>query len=159
MRTVKMLVLSPLVTAASASAPTAPALSRSSRSKPEPTIRGPSHSFRRRKARAFLSMIATEWPWATREMARPEPTRPHPTTITCTPQHNTPRGAVQRGGTEAGARLLLRWRRGARSRTSAPRPFVGDHSRHHPRAAALSAEEQAARAATGYRAAQLRTPR
>src|SRR5580693_9268416 len=37
-RTVRMLVLSPLVTAARASAPTAPARSRSSRSKPEPTI-------------------------------------------------------------------------------------------------------------------------
>ena len=60
MRTVRMLVLSPLVTAASASAPTAPAFSRSSRSNPEPMMRGPSHSFRRRKARAFLSMMATE---------------------------------------------------------------------------------------------------
>ena len=37
-------MLSPLVTAARASAPMAPARSRSSRSNPEPTIRSPSHS-------------------------------------------------------------------------------------------------------------------
>src|ERR1700722_12410204 len=155
MRTVKMLVLSPLVTAGCASAPPAPAVSRSSRSKPEPTILVPSHSFRRRKARAFLSMMATEWPWATREIAKPEPTRPQPTTITCTPQHNTPRATVQRGGAGAGARLLVRLRRAAQSRTSAARSLVGDRGRQHPREAALSLEEQAARASARHRATQL----
>src|SRR6185437_9563961 len=87
-----MLVLSPLVTAARAPAPTAPAFSRSSRSNPEPTRRWPPQSLRRRKARSFLSMTATEWPSAVSETARPEPTRPHPTTITCTPQCNTTPG-------------------------------------------------------------------
>src|ERR1017187_7506807 len=121
MRTVKMFVLSPLVTAASASAPTAPARSRSSRSNPEPTMRGPSHSFTRRKARAFLSMMATEWPWATREIARPDPTRPHPTTITCTPQHNTRRAVVQRGQPE---HLAVSFYAGAVAPSSGLRPPV-----------------------------------
>src|SRR5580692_1534784 len=96
MRTVRMLVLSPLVTAARASASSAPAFSRSSRSNPEPTMHGPSHSLRRRKALADLSRMATEWPSALSEMARPDPTRPHPTTMTCTPQCNTPRRVLQR---------------------------------------------------------------
>src|ERR1700722_6143511 len=96
MRTVRMLVLSPLVTAARASASSAPAFSRSSRSKPDPTMQGPSHSLSRRKALGDLSRTATECPSALREMARPDPTRPHPTTTTCTPQCNTPRRLLQR---------------------------------------------------------------
>src|ERR1700728_4270247 len=97
MRTVKMLVLSPLVTAARASAPTAPAASRSSRSNPEPTSCWPvKASESRRKARRFLSRMATEWPSACRAIASPEPTRPHPTTTTCTRtvQHG-PSGVVK----------------------------------------------------------------
>src|ERR1700722_15892013 len=95
MRTVRMFVLSPLVTAARAPAWSAPAFSRSSRSKPDPTMHGPPQSLRRRKALDDLSRTATEWPSALREMARPDPTRPHPTTMTCTPQCNTPRRALQ----------------------------------------------------------------
>src|SRR6202522_2299004 len=96
MRTVRMFVLSPLVTAARAPASNAPAFSRSSRSNPEPTMHGPSQSLRRRKALADLSRTATEWPSALSETARPDPTRPHPTTMTCTPQCNTPRRVLQR---------------------------------------------------------------
>src|SRR3984957_14653792 len=96
MRTVRMLVLSPLVTAARASASSAPALSRSSRSKPEPTMHGPSQSFSRRKALADLARMATEWPSALGDMARPAPPRPHPTTMTCTPQCNTLRRVLQK---------------------------------------------------------------
>src|SRR5580704_16215139 len=107
MRTVRMFVLSPLVTAASASASSAPAFSRSSRSNPDPTMQGPSHSLRRRKALADLSKMATEWPSALRERARPEPTRPHPTTITCTPQCNTPRPSVQKADSQLSRLLLL----------------------------------------------------
>ena len=59
-------------------------------------MHGPSHSFSRRKALADLSRMATEWPSALSEMARPDPTRPHPTTMTCTPQCNTPRRVLQR---------------------------------------------------------------
>src|SRR5450631_1819911 len=73
MRAVRMLELSPLVTAA-----------RWSRSKPKPTIVRPGQSSgRRRKDRRFLSMMATLWPSRSRRMPSSEPTRPHPTTITC----------------------------------------------------------------------------
>src|SRR5580692_10988236 len=105
MRTVRMLVLSPLVTAARASASSAPAFSRSSRSNPDPTMHGPSHSFSRRKALADLSRMATEWPSALSEMARPDPTRPHPTTMTCTPQCNTPRRVLQKADRRVDRRL------------------------------------------------------
>ena len=92
-------MLSPLVTAASASAPLAPARSRSSRSKPEPTICSPGQApGSRRKACRRRSMIATVWPSSARDMARPEPTRPQPTTITCTQtvQHGRPPIAKRR---------------------------------------------------------------
>src|SRR5450631_4287067 len=73
MRAVRMLELSPLVTAA-----------RWSRSKPKPTIVRPGQSSgRRRKDRRFLSMMATLWPSRSRRMPSSEPTRPQPTTITC----------------------------------------------------------------------------
>ena len=45
----------------------APARSRSSRSKPEPTMASPGHpAGRRRKARGALSTMDTVWPWSTR---------------------------------------------------------------------------------------------
>src|ERR1700683_906617 len=111
MRTVRMFVLSPLVTAASASASSAPAFSRSSRSNPDPTMQGPSQSLRRRKALVDLSRTATEWPSELSERVRPDPTRPHPTTMTCTPQCNTPRRVLQKPGLH-GRRLLLLCARG-----------------------------------------------
>src|SRR5271156_4440930 len=109
MRTVKMLVLSPLVTAASASAPTAPARSRSSRSNPEPMIRSPANtSGSRRKALAVRSMMATVWPSPTKDVAKPDPTRPHPTTTTCTTdiQLGPPPACKERCGFHLGRRGL-----------------------------------------------------
>ncbi len=99
--------------------------------------------------------MATEWPWATSEIASPEPTRPQPTTITCTPQHNTRRAVVQREAARGGRRFLLRWRRGAQSRSSASGSVVGAGGRHNPRATPVPIEEQVARAAAGDRTAEL----
>src|SRR6516165_568013 len=174
-RAVRMLVLSPLVTAARASACSAPAFSRSSRSKPEPTMQGPSQPFRRLKARAFLSTTATVCPSAVRERARPEPTRPHPTTTTCMPQCNTPGRTVQSRTQEAGGLLLL-WGRGHAHRLDRhlDRRTAGHVTARHPRAggfrhapvtvpggrpgidsrdAALPPEEQVARTAARHRTA------
>ena len=67
-----MFELSPLVTAASAEASWARASSRSSRSKPEPTMVVPGQSAgSRRNALALRSMMATEWPCAV--SSTPEP--------------------------------------------------------------------------------------
>src|SRR5581483_8255643 len=83
-----MLVLSPLVTAATASASRTPACSRWSRSNPKPSTARPLHrSGKRRKALRFLSMMATEWPASSRATASSDPTRPQPTTITCMGRH------------------------------------------------------------------------
>src|SRR5579884_838111 len=85
MRAERMFELSPFVTAARAPARRMPASSSVSRSKPNPLrVWPPQPSGRRRKAEARLSMIATVWPSATREIPRPEPTRPLPTITTCT---------------------------------------------------------------------------
>ena len=147
-------MLSPLVTAASAPASSAPAFSRSSRSNPEPTMRGPSQPLRRRKARDDLSMTATEWPSALREMARPEPTRPHPTTITCTPQCNTLGRVVQKPGRKRGGSFLLLCGRGDPDPTSRPTvPLPAVAAEDIPETRSLPAQEQTARAAAGHRAA------
>src|SRR5580704_11552056 len=107
-----MLVLSPLVTAARASEPTAPDDSRSSRSNPEPMTRWPvKDSGSRRNARGFLSKTATEWPAACRVIARPDPTRPQPTITTCT-------APVQHG-------LLFVVKHGVRDRSLDQRPEPG----------------------------------
>src|ERR1039458_8236621 len=142
MRTVRILVLSPLVTAASASAWSAPAFSRSSRSKPEPTMQGPSQPLRRRKARDDLSMTATEWPSALSETARPDPTRPQPTTITCTPQCNTPRRVLQKLGVNGRRFLLLCGRGDPHHHAPPPGPPARRRGRGHPRDPALPDEEQ-----------------
>ena len=83
-RAVRMLELSPLVTAAIAAASRMPACSSRSRSKPTPTTCWPPKpSCRRRNAFGSLSTTATEWPLSSMIRARPEPTRPQPTMTTC----------------------------------------------------------------------------
>ena len=83
-RAVKILELSPLVTAASAAAWPTPASASASRSKPDPSTFEPGKSGpRRRNCFLFLSTTATEWPSATSSRARPEPTRPQPTMTMC----------------------------------------------------------------------------
>src|SRR5574341_2502468 len=85
MRAERMLELSPLVTAATASAWSMPAAARSSWSNPNPTTRIPVNVLgRRRNAFAFLSITATLWPDFSSDPASSLPTRPHPTTTTCT---------------------------------------------------------------------------
>src|SRR5919107_1057245 len=79
-----MLELSPLDTAANASARSTPAVRSTSRSKPKPVTVVPLNSeFSRRNASEFWSMIDTECPRASRLCARVEPSRPHPMITTC----------------------------------------------------------------------------
>src|SRR5919107_1733564 len=80
-----MLELSPLETAAKASARSMPADRNTSRSKPKPVTVMPVNSApSRRNASEFWSITATEWPRASRLWARVEPSRPHPMITTCT---------------------------------------------------------------------------
>ena len=80
-----MFELSPLDTAAKASARSMPASMSTSRSKPTPVTVSPAKSGpRRRNASGFWSMTATEWPRLSRLCARVEPTRPHPMITMCT---------------------------------------------------------------------------
>ena len=154
-----MLVLSPLVTAASASAPTAPARSRSSRSKPEPTMRGPVPVLQAAKGLGVLvhdgHRVALghrgKWPGRNRLGHIPPRSRA---------RHSTTRDApLCKGGSPSRlAVFLLRWRRGAQLRSPAPGSVVGPGGRQHPRAPPLPPEEQAARAAAGDRAAELGAP-
>ena len=158
MRTVRMLVLSPLVTAARASAWSAPAFSRSSRSKPEPTMQGPSQSLRRRKARDDLSMTATEWPSA---LERDGQAGPHP--ATARRRSRARHSATRRVGSckkPIGARrsrgipsTVWPWRTPTTSGPAAAGAPARHRGRGHPRDPALSDEEPAARAAAGDRAA------
>src|SRR5829696_1765799 len=84
-RATRMFELSPLVTAASAPAPSMPASMRRSRSKPMPcTVRPENAAPRRTNDSARRSMMATVWPSPVRTRARDEPTRPQPTMTTCT---------------------------------------------------------------------------
>jgi len=85
MRAVRMLELSPLVTAATAVASSMPAAARSVRSNPNPTTLLPAKlEGSRRKAPAFLSMMATVLPAFSSAPASSLPTLPPPTTMTCT---------------------------------------------------------------------------
>src|SRR6476619_2539626 len=84
-RAAMMLELSPLETAANASAVSIPARSRTPWSKPIPVTLvplkdGPS----RRNASGLLSITDTVWLRSSRERASAEPTRPHPMITTCT---------------------------------------------------------------------------
>src|SRR6266566_380871 len=80
-----MLELSPLLTAANASARSTPAFVSVVRSKPTPVIWSPAKSGpSRRKAAGFWSMIDTEYPARSSLRARLEPTRPQPITTMCT---------------------------------------------------------------------------
>src|SRR6266498_355949 len=79
-----MLELSPLDTAANASARSMPAARSTSRSKPMPvTVIPPNSELSLRNASAFWSITATECPRASRLWARVEPRRPHPMITTC----------------------------------------------------------------------------
>src|SRR5438105_9258754 len=85
-----MLELSPLDTAANASASSMPASTSVSRSKPTPvTVRPAKSGPSRRKASALWSTTATECPAASRLCAIVDPTRPHPMITTCTDGHDT----------------------------------------------------------------------
>ena len=80
-----MLELSPLETAANASARSAPASTSTSRWKPCPTTWRPRKSGpSRRNACASLSITATSCPSRSRLAPSDEPTRPHPMTTTYT---------------------------------------------------------------------------
>jgi len=84
-RAAMTLELSPLLTAAKASACSMPASVRISLSKPIPVIRAPLNPDRSlRNASGSLSMTATEWPWSSRIWATVDPTRPHPMMTMCT---------------------------------------------------------------------------
>src|SRR3982750_2417520 len=84
-RAAMMLELSPLETAAKASARRMPAFSRTSWSKPWPVTLSPlKPGPSRRNASGSLSMTDTVWLRSSRLRARVEPTRPHPMITTCT---------------------------------------------------------------------------
>src|SRR5689334_9690658 len=84
-RAAMMLELSPLDTAAKASARRMPARSRTSWSKPYPVILSPLNPGpRRRKLSGSLSITATVWLRSSRLRASVDPTRPHPMITTCT---------------------------------------------------------------------------
>src|ERR1700733_11017776 len=77
--------LSPLLTAANASASSIPACISTFWSKPTPLIFLPLNEERSlRNASRSWSMIATEWPWSSRMCASVDPTRPHPMITMCT---------------------------------------------------------------------------
>src|ERR1700730_5035883 len=85
MRAHRMLDLSPRVTEAKAPASSMFASARSSRSNPKPMTCVPlKPGVSRRKALAFLSTMATEWPPSSSAAASSLPTRPQPMTTTCT---------------------------------------------------------------------------
>src|SRR5215468_10404072 len=80
-----ILELSPLLTAANASASSIFAATSVSRSKPRPvTVVPRKPSPRRRNASGLMSMTATLWPRLSSWCASDEPTRPHPMITTCT---------------------------------------------------------------------------
>src|SRR4051795_3883320 len=84
-RAAMMLELSPLETAANASARLTPAFSRTSWSKPYPVILSPLNPGPSlRKLSGSLSMTETVWLRSSRLLARVEPTRPQPMITTCT---------------------------------------------------------------------------
>src|SRR6185503_2129647 len=84
-RAAMMLELSPLETAAKASAFSTPARSSTSWSKPMPVTLVPLNDGpRRRNASGLLSMTDTVWLRSSRLRASAEPTRPHPMITTCT---------------------------------------------------------------------------
>src|SRR5687767_5652463 len=86
-RAAMMLELSPLETAAKASARRMPAFSSTCWSKPYPVILSPLNSGpRRRNASGSLSMTDTVWLRSSRLRASVEPTRPQPMITTCTPE-------------------------------------------------------------------------
>src|SRR5215218_10334195 len=84
-RAAMMLELSPLDTAANASARRMPAFSRTCWSKPMPATLSPlKPGPSLRNASGALSMTETVWLRSSRLRARVEPTRPHPMITTCT---------------------------------------------------------------------------
>src|ERR671920_1627228 len=86
-RAAMMLELSPLETAAKASARRMPAFSRTCWSKPIPAILSPlKPGPSLRNASGALSITATVWLRSSRLRASVEPTRPQPMITTCTPE-------------------------------------------------------------------------
>ena len=162
-----MLVLSPLVTAARASAPMAPAFSRSSRSNPEPTMRGPVPVLESPEGPGVLVHDGHGVALGGRGR-RPGRNRPGHTRRRSRARHSTTRDAGLCKGAAVRGRTATRWEPPAvcsycvRVPNPGPDPS-GVHPRRrggqHPRAAPLPVEEQAARAAAGHRAARLRAPR
>src|SRR3954467_5781941 len=107
-RAAMMLELSPLETAAKASARRIPAFSSTSWSKPCPVILSPlKPGPSRRNASGSLSMTDTVWLRSSRLRASVEPTRPHPMITTCT----RPRYPHQRPADFVGCGYRLRGRR------------------------------------------------
>src|SRR5215472_5696725 len=83
-RAAMTLELSPLLTAANASAFSIPASISTSRSNPTPVTLDPLNPGRSlRKASTSRSITATVWPRSSRMCARVEPTRPHPMITMC----------------------------------------------------------------------------
>src|SRR3954454_10719809 len=118
-RAAMMLELSPLETAAKASALSMSARSRTPWSNPIPVTlvplnEGPS----RRNASGLLSMTETVWLRSSRLRARVEPTRPHPMITTCT-------GETLHG--RRGASLATRGCR-RRLQTDPPGPQAAEHA-------------------------------
>src|SRR6478672_3240624 len=112
-RAAMMLELSPLDTAAKASARRMPAFSRAALSKPEPVTLSPlKPGPSRRKASGSLSMTETVWLRSSRLRARVDPTRPQPMITTCTeetlhaadPRQSTARHGPARFGSSLSAR-------------------------------------------------------
>src|SRR4051795_9455388 len=107
-RAAMMLELSPLETAANASARRMPAFSSTSWSKPYPVTFSPLNPGpSRRKESGSLSMTDTVWLRSSRLRASVEPTRPHPMITTCT----RPRYPHQRPADFVGCGYRLRGRR------------------------------------------------
>src|SRR3954452_20738301 len=118
-RAAMMLELSPLETAANASARRMPAFSSTSWSKPYPVILSPlKPGPRRRKLSGSLSMTDTVWLRSSRLRARVEPTRPHPMITTYT-------GETLHG--RRGASLATRGCR-RRLQTDPPGPQAAEHA-------------------------------
>src|SRR5439155_3172520 len=153
MRAVRMLELSPLVTAARAPASRIPACSRCSRSKPNPsTARPVKRSGRRRKALRFLSMTATVWFWASSSAASSEPTRPHPTTTTCmrTSKHGRPPGHNSVLGSPGAYRDALVYSLLKRILVGRPIPTTEQEHQRIPKVIALSTFSSDAISSTAY---------
>ena len=172
MRAVRMFELSPLVTAASAPARSAPASSSvvAVEAEADDLGRRPSPGAGGGTPPAFLSMTATRVAVARRARWRGrDPTRPQPTTTTCTALSNTPRtGRTTHPVLALSSEDCASASRVARQTTGDDDPAIhassgrpGDRRADDrpARAALVPAEAQAARPAARHRAPLRRAPR